>query len=146
MLVGLTVLVVAVVGLAVGAVHGARKVEAQRNAAASSQAAEDDAYYHCVDVQTKSLVGANQPVYLKFSVQNFGNYVTFVKAVGSWVHLVAHPGPGVVSLSLVNRPGPDACLGTQVVAQVPLRGGGSVERSGTGASLPGAGPPPAPPL
>lgn len=132
-------------GLVVGAVHGDRSADALRSKGPLATANLDNAYYRCVDAQAHSLVTGDQPVHLAYSVANFANYVALVKATASWVHLVAHPGVSTVSLTLVNQSGPASCLGTRVQAVTRLPGGHVAVRQGTGASLPGKGPPPAPP-
>jgi hypothetical protein len=96
-------------------------------------------------VQTHSLVSPGQPVLLDPS--NLADFITLLKGVGSWVRIADPPSRAVATLSLRDDvPGSGACLGTQVVARYPGRRGGSTVRVGTGASVAGHGPPPAPPL
>jgi hypothetical protein len=143
--VSILVMVVAVAGLAVQAVRGNRTVSAQGGARVVRNARVDDAFYHCLDVQTRSLVSAGQPVTL--TPTNLGDLVTMLKGVGSWVTIADPPSRAVADLSLRNDVhGGGACLGTVVVAHYPHRGGGATVRIGSGASVPGSGPPPAPPL
>jgi len=142
--VGTAVALVAVVGLAAQAVHGNATVSAQRQASTVRAAQVDDAFYHCLDLQARSLVTPAQPVSLDAS--NLADLVTLLKGVGSWVTVADPPSRAVASLSLRQVDGPGACLGTVVVAHyTPARDGVAV-RVGTGASVPGQGPPPAPPL
>jgi len=89
-------------------------------------------------------VGPGRPVLIEGP--NLGAYVTLLKAVGSWVMLAGHPSPSDVALSLEPRRGPGACLGTEVVARLTGPSGKTTVRVGTGASVAGRGPPPAPPL
>jgi hypothetical protein len=144
-LVGLAVAVVAVSGLAVQAYRGNRTVDVQRSASTIHSAQLDDAFYHCLDVQTHSLVSPAQPVILDES--NFGDFITLLKAVGSWIRVADPPSTSVARLSLRdNVDGPGACLGTVVVARYSKGSPGATVRIGSGDSVPGHGPPPAPPL
>ena len=126
------------------AVAGTRTVSAQLHATAEHDAQLDDAFYACIDTQARSLVSPGQSVTL--GPTNLSDLVTLLKAVGSWV-TVADP-PSSASAVLSRRPvhGHGACLGTVVVATYPSSHGGTRTRVGTGASVPGTGPPPAPPL
>ncbi len=135
---------VAVVGLAVGAHHGNAVAQVQLKPFTVSQARLDDAFYHCIDVQARSLVSPDQPIAL--STTNFGNYIELVKGVGSWATLADPPGRAVAKLSLRSVSSPGACLGSVVVATYRHPGGGTTVRVGSGASVPGTGPPPALPL
>lgn len=136
--------VVAVAALVSQAIRGNRTVGAQRTALVERDAAVDNAFYHCIDVQARSLVSPGQPAEL---VDNLADLVTLIKGVGSWVTVADPPSRAVAQLSLRDGvPGKGACLGTVVVARFPGPGHSFTERVGTGASVPGTGPPPAPPL
>lgn len=142
--VGVLLALVAVVALGVQAVHGNATVAVQRSASTVRAADLDDAFYRCIDVQARSLVSPDQPVDL--DATNLADLVTLLKGVGSWVTVADPPSSASATLSLQSRSGPGACLGTVVVATYsPARDGVAV-RTGTGASVPGHGPPPAPPL
>jgi hypothetical protein len=142
--VGVVVAAVAIATLAGQAFRGNRTVGVQRTALVEHNAALDDAFYHCIDVQARSLVSPGQPVDL---VDNLGDLVTLLKGVGSWVTVADPPSSAVAQLSLRDGvPGNGACLGTVVVARFPGPGHSFTERVGTGANVPGTGPPPAPPL
>jgi hypothetical protein len=142
--VGAIVLLGAVAGLAVQAYRGNRTVAVQLQPKAVRDAALDNAFYRCIDVQTRSLVSPDQPVLLDPS--NLSDYITLLKGVGSWVRIADPPSSAVARLSLRDDVhGSGACLGTQVVARYPQHHHVTV-RVGTGASVPGHGPPPAPPL
>ncbi len=141
---GVVVAVVALVGLAGQAVRGNRTVGVQVASHTVHDARLDDAFYQCLDVQAHSLVTPGQPVEL---VDDLADLITLLKAVGSWVTIADHPASAVARLSLQDGvSGGGACLGTVVVARVPGPGGTTRVRVGTGAAVPGHGPPPAPPL
>jgi hypothetical protein len=147
--VGLAVAAVAVTGLTVQAVRGNGKVAVQRDARTIHDASLDNAFYHCLDVQTHSLVAPGEPVSLTAAptLSDLGNLVTLVKAVGSWVAFADPPSDAAVRLSLRDGvSGGGTCLGTVVVATYPHPRHGVRVRVGTGSSVPGHGPPPAPPL
>jgi hypothetical protein len=144
-LIGLVVVVVSLAGLGVQAIRGNRTVSVQRAAVTIRNAALDDAFYRCIDVQARSLVAPGEPVV--FSVQDLGDIVTLIKAVGSWVTIANPFSTAVARLSLRNHvTGGGACLGTVVIATSSAPHHGTRIRVGSGASVPGIGPPPAPPL
>ena len=138
------VVVTGAVTVAVKAVHGNETVTALRRPGPEAVARLDDAYYRCLDVQAHSLVAPGRPVLIEGP--DLGSYVTLLKAVGSWVTLAARPGRHDVALSLAAHGGPGSCRGTVVTARGRNGAGKVTVRRGTGASLPGNGPPPAPPL
>jgi hypothetical protein len=143
--VGVVVLVVATAGMVVQAYRGNATAAVQLQPKTVSDAALDNAFYRCLDVQTRSLVSPGEPVVL--APGNLADFITLLKGVGSWVTIADPPSSAVAQLSLrdhVHRAG--ACLGTQVTARYPTPQGGFTVRVGTGASVPGQGPPPAPPL
>jgi hypothetical protein len=142
--VGILIAAVAAAGLAGQAGRGNRTVGVQRDARTVYDAALDDAFYRCIEVQARSLVSPGEPVLLE---DNLADLVTLLKGVGSWVTIANPPSTAVARLSLRDGvSGGGACLGTQVEARYthPVRG--RTVRIGTGASVPGHGPPPAPPL
>jgi hypothetical protein len=109
-------------------------------------AAVDNAFYRCLDVQTRSLVSPGEPVWLVG--ESFGDLVTLIKGVGSWVTIADRLSSAQATVGLRdNVAGGQTCLGTVVVATntTPHHQGDGV-RIGSGASVPGVGPPPAPPL
>jgi len=135
----------ALAGLTVQAVRGVRTVGTQRSAVTVRDAALDDAFYDCLSVQAHSLVTPGQSVAL--GKTNLGDLVTLLKGVGSWITVADPPSTAQVTLSLRNQVvGRGACLGTVVVARYAHPHGGITVRVGTGSSVPGSGPPPAPPL
>ena len=141
---GVVVAVVALVGLAGQAVRGNRTVGVQLESRTAHDAKLDDAFYQCLDVQAHSLVTPGQPVEL---VDDLADLITLLKGVGSWVTIADSPSTATARLSLRDGvAGPGACLGTVVVAQYTGAGGRTQVRVGTGASVAGHGPPPAPPL
>ena len=143
-LAGLALATAALAGLLTKAVHGGETVEALHGRTTVRQAEEDDAYYRCLDLQARSLVSPGRPVLVEGP--DLGSYVTLLKAVGSWVTFAERHSPAAVALSLRSRRGPGTCRGTVVVATQTTRRGRTTTRVGSGASLPGHGPPPAPPL
>ena len=141
---GVVLAAVALGALAVKAAHGGQAVGALVGRAPVAQARLDQAYYRCLDIQAHSLVSPGRPVLIEGP--DFGAYVVLLKAVGSWVTLAGHPSSSAVALSLDDRRGPGSCLGNVVVARRRGPGGRTEIRVGSGASVPGTGPPPAPPL
>ena len=143
--VALVIVVVAMTGLGVQAIRGNDTVSVQRHAVTIRQANLDDAFYHCLDVQARSLVSAREPVVVTGSL---GDIVTLIKGVGSWVTIANPYSSAVARLSLRdNVVGGGACLGTVVIATYPRpHAKGVTVRIGSGATVPGHGPPPAPPL
>lgn len=142
---GVLVAVVALVALVGQAVRGERTVGAQLSAPAVHDAAVDDAFYRCLDIQAHSLVRPGQTVALR--TDNLADVVTMIKGFGAWVTVADPASSADVVLTLRNGPAaPGTCLGTRVVATTTGPGGVRVVRLGTGAGVPGQGPPPAPPL
>ncbi len=140
----LAIVVVAVAGLGVQAVRGNRTVSVQRDARTVQDAKLDNAFYQCLDVQTRSLVSPGETVWL---AETIGGLVTMIKGVGSWVTIAGRSSSADVMLSLSSDvTGHQACLGSVVVATYATPHGGVKVRFGSGASVPGIGPPPAPPL
>lgn len=142
--VGLAVCAVALVALGVQASRGNAVVGVQRHPRTVRDAALDDAFYRCIDVQAHSLVRPGEPVFLVGG--DFPDWITLVKGVGSWVTVAPSLSSSRAILSLrdgVN--GRPSCLGTAVVAEPTGSGAGGI-RFGTGADVAGTGPPPAPPL
>ncbi len=139
-LAGTAVGVVAFLCLAVGAVHGVRTTAALSDGAAVASGRLDVAYYDCLATQAHSLVGPGQTVVL--SMANPGDWATLGKVVAPWARVSRDAGRATAVLSLEPKPGPGSCLGDVVVARYPS----GATRRGTGASLPGSGPPPATPL
>jgi hypothetical protein len=143
--VGIVVAAVAITGLAGQAVRGNRTVSVQQSVTTARNAALDDAFYHCIDVQTRSLVSPGQPVVIATS--NLADFITLLKGVGSWITVADPPNRAVAQLSLRNDvQGRAACRGTVVVAHYRQPPDGVAVRIGSGATAPGQGPPPAPPL
>ena len=143
--VGALVLVVAVAGMAAEAHRGNNTVNVQLGATTVHNAAMDDAFYGCLDTQAHSLVSPNQPVVI--NPIDISDFITMLKAFGSWVDIADPPSSSDVILSLRdNVQGGGACLGSEVVAKYRTPGHGVREKTGFGASVPGSGPPPAPPL
>ncbi len=144
LVVGVALAATALVGLAVQATRGNGVVGVQRDAATIHGAALDNAFYHCVDVQVRSLVAPGDPVLLG---GNLSDLITLMKSSGSWITVADPPSSATATVKLRDDvTGPGACLGTVVVATYLHPHDGIVLRTGTGASLPGSGPPPAPPL
>jgi hypothetical protein len=148
-IVGLGVVLVAVAGLGVQAVRGNRTVSVQRDAHTIHDAALDNDFYHCIDVQARSLVSRGESVSLSAppTLGGLGNVVTLLKGVGSWATFADPPSAATVRLSLRNNvAGVGACLGTEVIGTYPRAHHGATVRVGSGSSVAGKGPPPAPPL
>lgn len=144
MVAGIVVAVAAVVGLSAQAVSGAHTVSAQRQPTTVRNATIDDEYYQCLDIQARSLIAPNQSVAIY--TPNLVDFINLLKAVGSWVTFADASSSADVRLSLRTISGSGGCLGSVVVADFAVPHQGVSQRIGTGASMPGHGPPPAPPL
>ena len=90
--VGAVIVLVSLVGLGVQAVRGDPTVGVQRQAATVRDADLDDAFYHCIDVQTRSLVAPGQPV--AFATADLADFVTLLKGAGSWITIADPVVPG----------------------------------------------------
>jgi hypothetical protein len=141
---GIVVVVAAVVGLSAQAVSGAHTVSAQRQSTTVRNATIDDEYYQCLDTQARSLIAPNQSVAIY--TPSLVDFITLLKAVGSWVTFADASSGADVRLSLRTITGSGGCRGSVVVANYAVPHQGVSQRVGTGASMPGHGPPPAPPL
>jgi len=139
-LAGTAVAVAAATGLLVGTVHSIRATAEQAGTHQVTLAQLGDAYYACLATQAHSLVRPGQVVVV--SDADPGNWATLAKAVAPWAVLTRDPGSAVAVLSLAPDHGPGACLGSVVTAR--YRDGAVVQ--GSGATLPGNGPPPPPVL
>jgi hypothetical protein len=140
--VGIVVTVIALVALGVQAARGNTTVSVQRSAKTMHNTALDNAFYQCIDVQAHSLVSPDEPVLFGGGL---GDVVTMLKGMGSWI-TIADPGSQAVArISLRNNVTTgDTCRGTVVIAT--STHAPHTVRVGTGATAPGEGPPPAPPL
>ena len=138
-------LVVALVALGAQAVRADRTVDVQLAQRTLHDSTVDDAFYACIDTQAHSLVRPGQTVTLGGT--NLADVVTMIKGFGSWVTVADPASTAAITLTLHDGPaGPGTCLGTTVVGTSTGPGGHTVVRVGTGAQVPGQGPPPAPPL
>jgi hypothetical protein len=140
---GAVVAVVALCGLGVQSFRGDRTVGAQLAGPVVRNAEVDNAYYHCLDVQTRSLVAPGQTV--SFTGTDPYSVITLLQAVGSWITVADPPSGATARLSLLYGQG-HGCLGTVVVAYYAAAHGGPVVRVGSGDEVAGNGPPPPSPL
>jgi len=123
-LVGLSVTIVALVGLITGAVHGSRATAAQASRQEVAQARLDIAYYDCLTRQVANIIGPNQRVVV--STANPGAWATLSKVVAPRDVMTTEEKSAVGILSL--KPDLDGCLGSVVVVRY---------RDGTGAQARG---------
>ena len=139
---------VAVVGLvALGgqALRGSRTVAVQLAHRTVHATSIDNAFYACIDTQAHSLVRPGQSV--TFGLTNLADVVNMIMGFGSWVTVADPASSADIVLTLHDgTAAPGTCLGTTVVATSRGPGGRTIVRVGTGAQVPGQGPPPAPPL
>jgi hypothetical protein len=140
--VGIALTVVAVVSLGIQAARGTTTVNVQRSAKTIHNTALDNAFYHCIDVQARSVVSPDEPVLFGGGL---GDVVTMIKGMGSWITIADPASEAVARVSLRNNVTTgDTCLGTVVIAT--STHGTHIVHVGSGANVPGEGPPPAPPL
>ena len=131
--------------LVVQATRAEATISAQRSERVVADARLDEAYYACIDRQARSLITADTPVAYRPGA-SLGEAVVLNKAVASWI-MLSQPGSepaGWLGLRHTGRPG--ACLGDVVTLRARDATGVWTLRFGHGASVPGQGPPPAPPL
>jgi hypothetical protein len=148
-IVAAVLMVVAIVCLGGQAFRGNRTVGVQRDAHTVHDAAIDNAFYNCLAVQGHSLVAPGESVALSAPATFAGlaDTITLLKGVGGWATFANPPSTASVTLSLRDNVAVrGACLGTQVIGTYPRGNHKVIVRVGTGASVPGKGPPPAPPL
>jgi hypothetical protein len=136
---------VALVGLLLGAAHGAR----QQSSLASTDNVRawqvDARYWSCLDAQARSLASPGVRVWLDY--HNLGQEILLQKVFASWTVVVAHKNAGSVWISLQSRSGPGTCLGSVIQGTRPGSVGTKpITRDGTGGSFPGPAKLPATPL
>jgi hypothetical protein len=139
------VLLLCVVGLVGQALRGNAVVAHQRASTTVRNAQIDDAYYACLATQAHSLISPSTPVRYQPDATLL-EVVLLNKSVASWITVAPEGTTPTALLGVVHTGGPSSCLGDVVIAKVRQADGHWVTRVGTGASLPGQGPPPAPPL
>ena len=147
--------VTVLVGSAVGAIgltcvigqaaRGMAIVSHQRSAQVVADARLDDAYYSCLDIQARSLITPSTSVRYRPGA-SLGEAVILNKVVGSWITLSPARHEPAGFLGLRHADGPGACLGDVVTLRTRGSDGTWIVRIGHGATVPGQGPPPAPPL
>ncbi len=136
MLAAVVVGCVAVVGLAVGAVHGVRGTAALSSEQQVTQWQADAAYWDCLDTQAHSLFRTGERVWL--DTTSVVTTVALGKVLGPWAVIEATRRRAQAYVALVPHHGPGACLGSVVVGRFPgRRGAGTVVRVGSGASVAG---------
>jgi hypothetical protein len=141
---------VVVIAASVGqAVRGNAVVNAQRSPTAVRDAKLDDAFYDCLSIQAHSIVSPGEPVFLVGTSANLtgiAEWVTLIKGVGTWVTFSGTPSTARVELVFEDHvTGRPACLGNAVATRS-IHDGRVTVRYGSGADVPGMGPPPAPVL
>ena len=127
------------------AVRGTTVVNHQRSARVVADARLDDAYYSCLDIQARSLITPSTSVRYRPGA-SLGEAVILNKVVGSWITLSPARHEPAGFLGLRHADGPGACLGDVVTLRTRGSDGTWIVRIGHGATVPGQGPPPAPPL
>ena len=139
------ILLVGGVGLLGQVVRSDRVVAAQRSSAVMHDAHLDDSYYRCLETQARSLISEATPVRYRRGA-TLGEAVLLNKVAASWV-TVSPPGAEPSGWLGIRRSstGP-SCLGDVVTLRTRNADGRWIVRLGSGASVPGHGPPPDPPL
>jgi hypothetical protein len=133
---------IGIVALVLGAADGNTTVASFSSPAQASAAELTNAYYRCLDVQTRSLVAPEQPV----TFDQRDNVADLLRASGSWLHAAPATDRSVPQLLLTTRAGPGSCHGFVVEARTRDASGRTELRIGSGASVPGHGPLPRPEL
>jgi len=111
---GFAVLVVALIGLGGGALHG-EHAESQLTAAHFTRSAErSNAYFACLDTQAHSLLHPHDVVYL--SDPTLGSWVTLTKVIGGWARETLNVRQSNVGLALVSESNGPTCEGQALVA------------------------------
>lgn len=143
--VAIALLGVTLLGLATQAVNADRTVNIQADSATALVAAEQNAFYDCLDIQARSLISPDQPVTMGGST--LSDYITLVQTVYRWITLASPPTRAVAELYLrTGVSGPGTCRGTVVMAHYAHPKEGPAVRRGSGASVRGHGGPPPTPL
>jgi hypothetical protein len=111
---GLAVLVVALVGLGGGALHG-EHAESQLTAAHLTRAAErSNAYFACLTTQAHSLLESRDVVYL--SDPTLSSWVTLTKVIGGWARETLEVRRSTVGLTLISESNGPTCEGQALVS------------------------------
>jgi hypothetical protein len=127
---------VAVAGLGVGAVHGARQASSLAGTSEARAWQADYLYYACLDAQAHSLVPPGAHVWI--DTRNSSVLYTLEQVLSPWAIVVHHHNQATTWVSLRDATGSGACLGRVVQARYPsLFGPGTITRTGTGGSFPG---------
>jgi hypothetical protein len=134
--------VVGTLGLLFGAARGNATVTALNSSTQAADLHLENAYYRCLEIQTRSLVSPGEPVTLNVWYE----VLDLLRAAGVWLTAAPPSDVHAPQLTLATRPGPGSCHGTVVEARFLLPDGKTVIRFGTGASVPGEGPLPRPEL
>ncbi|HEX3794854.1 MAG TPA: hypothetical protein VHV57_10180 [Acidimicrobiales bacterium] len=103
----------AIVGIALTAVHAARSESHLATPALVHSATQSDAYFECLSTQAHSLVSAHDIVYLP--KPTLANWVTLTKVIGGWVRLTLRPASSTVALALLHSTRGATCQGDYLV-------------------------------
>lgn len=128
--------VVAVTGLVVGALHGARQQSSLATSASARSWQLDMQYWSCLDAQARSLAPPGSRVWLDY--HNLGEEILLQKVFVPWTTEVTRRDQAKIWISLRSDHGGDSCLGTALKGTYPESGHATpVVRDGTGGNLPG---------
>jgi hypothetical protein len=111
---GLVILVVAVISLSIGAVHGERIDNNLTAAHFSTSAQRSTDYFACLTTQARSVIRPQDVVYLPDP--SLSSWVTLTKVIGGWAHETLDPHHSTLGLALVHEPSGPTCEGQAVVA------------------------------
>ena len=139
------ILLVGGVGLLGQVVRSDRVVAAQRSSAVVHDAHLDDSYYQCVETQVHSLISEDTPVRYRRGA-TLGEKFLLNRVAAGWVTLSAPGAKPFGWLGVRRSSTAPSCLGDVVTLRTRDAEGRWIVHLGSGASVPGHGPPPAPPL
>jgi hypothetical protein len=113
-LVGWAILLVAVISLSIGAVHGDRIDDNLTAAHLTTSAERSTDYFACLSTQAHSVIRPHDVVYL--SDPSLSSWVTLTKVIGGWAHETLDEHHSTLGLALVRESNGPTCRGQALVA------------------------------
>jgi hypothetical protein len=111
---GLVILVVAVISLGIGAVHGDRVDNDLTAAHFTTSAQRSSDYFACLSTEAHSVIRAHDVVYL--SDPSLSSWVTLTKVIGGWAHETLDVHHSTIGLALVHEADGPTCEGQALVS------------------------------
>ncbi len=111
---GLVMLLVTVISLGIGAVHGDRVDNNLTAAHFTTSAQRSTDYFACLRTQAHSVIRSHDVVYL--SDPSLSSWVTLTKVIGGWAHETLDVHHSTLGLALVHESNGPRCEGQALVA------------------------------